>query len=99
MLLYKPEQAQLFTGFLINLLGIVTVAAGTFYGLDKLNNRVEQVQEQTNGTLTKLLAENVKKGEENKRLTERNAELETRALYLPRKARKHVGQSTHTERS
>jgi len=57
IIILSPQHISAYSGFLINLLGIVTLAAGTFYGLGKVNDKMEVVKQQTNGTLSKLLEE------------------------------------------
>lgn len=51
LVVYRPESSSLFVGYLVQLLGLTTVAAGTFYGFGKLNEKVDIVKTQTNGNL------------------------------------------------
>jgi hypothetical protein len=53
----RPDASATFIAQASTLLGLVTVAAGTFAGIDKVGKQVEQVKKQTNGTLSLLLAE------------------------------------------
>jgi hypothetical protein len=57
LLVVRPDASATFIGQVVQLLGLVTVAAGTFAGLSKVGGQVEQVRSQTNGTLSKLSAE------------------------------------------
>ncbi|WP_322412067.1 hypothetical protein [Microbacterium invictum] len=68
ILLLRPDATATFTALLVQVLGLVTVAAATFYGLGKANEKLEKVERQTNGTLSELRAEN-------DRLTRENIEL------------------------
>ena len=51
--LIRPDASATFATFVLQILGLATVAAGTFYGLGKVNEKVEAVAKQTNGTLSK----------------------------------------------
>ncbi|MDZ5145329.1 hypothetical protein [Microbacterium testaceum] len=53
LLIHRPDATATFTAFVVQILGIAAVAAGTFYGFGKTNEKLEAVQKQTNGTLTK----------------------------------------------
>jgi hypothetical protein len=57
LLLVRPDASATFIGQVVQLLGLVTVAAGIFHGLGKAADAVEVVRKQTNGTLSKLIAE------------------------------------------
>jgi hypothetical protein len=57
LLVVRPDASATFIGQVVQLLGLVTVAAGTFAGIGKLGGQVEQVRSQTNGTLSKLSTE------------------------------------------
>lgn len=54
----RPEASAIFTSFVIQTLGLASVAAATFYGLGKANDKLDTVQQQTNGNLSRLQAEN-----------------------------------------
>lgn len=68
----KPEANGNYIGFAFQILGLVTVAAGTFYGLGKANEKLEVVRKQTNGTLTGLLRTISEKDAEIARLKEKS---------------------------
>lgn len=57
LLVHRPDATATFTAFVVQILGLVTLAAGTFYGLGKANEKLEAVRAQTNGNLTKLQGE------------------------------------------
>lgn len=66
LLIHRPDATATFTALLIQVLGLVAVAAGTFYGFGKTNDKLDEVQRQTNGNLhrrdleiERLTAENV----------------------------------------
>lgn len=61
VLLVRPEYTNTLTTILVNVLGLVTVAAGTFYSLGKVDEKVVKIKEQTNGTTTTLIEENLRK--------------------------------------
>lgn len=68
LLIYRPDASATFTAFVVQILGIAVVAAGTFYGFGKTNEKLEEVQKQTNGNLSRRDAEI-------ERLTQENIEL------------------------
>lgn len=45
------------TSLIVTILGLVSVAAGTFHALGRVNEKVEVIQKQTNGTITRLMDE------------------------------------------
>jgi hypothetical protein len=49
----RPDATATFTSFLLTILSIVSVAAGTFYGFGKQGEKLEQIQKQTNGNLSR----------------------------------------------
>lgn len=51
LLVERPDATATFTSLLVQVLGLVAVAAGTFYGFGKTNEKLEEVQKQTNGNL------------------------------------------------
>lgn len=71
LLILRPDASATFTAFVVQILGIAVVAAGTFYGFGKTNEKLEEVQKQTNGNLTRRDAEI-------ERLTRENIELAKR---------------------
>ncbi|MFD8768462.1 hypothetical protein [Microbacterium oxydans] len=68
LLVERPDASATFTALLVQILGLVVVAAGTFYALGKTNEKIEDVQKQTNGNLSRRDAEI-------ERLTRENVEL------------------------
>jgi len=73
LLAFRPDATATFTAFIVQILGIAAVAAGTFYGFGKTNEKLEQVEKQTNGSLHR-------RDQEIERLTRENMEL---AKQLP----------------
>lgn len=66
LLIFRPDASATFTAFIVQILGIAVVAAGTFYGFGKTSEKLEEVQKQTNGNLhrrdeeiARLQAENI----------------------------------------
>jgi len=53
IMLYRPDATATFTALLIQILGLVSLAGGTFYMLGKQGDKIEQIQHQTNGNLSK----------------------------------------------
>lgn len=51
LLIWRPDATATFTAFIVQILGIAVVAAGTFYGFGKTNEKLEAVEKQTNGNL------------------------------------------------
>lgn len=51
--LERPDATATFISQVVLLLGIVTTAAGTLYGLGKVGEKVEEIKKQTNGTLSR----------------------------------------------
>lgn len=64
----RPDTVAPYMGSLVTLLGLIVTAAGTIYSLGKLDQKVDSVHKNTNGTLSALR-------EENDRLTRENVEL------------------------
>lgn len=58
LLVVRPDASATFTAFVVQILGLVAVAAGTFYGLGKANEKLEVVQRQTNGNFERVQTEN-----------------------------------------
>lgn len=56
----KPDAVGSLTTNITTILGLVTVAAGTLYGLGKQGEKLEVIKKQTNGTLSKLTEENTR---------------------------------------
>lgn len=70
LLIHRPDATATFTAFIVQILGLVVVAAGTFYGFGKTNEKLEAVQKQTNGNLHR-------RDQEIERLTRENIRLAT----------------------
>ncbi|MET0725935.1 MAG: hypothetical protein ABWY36_06260 [Leifsonia sp.] len=56
----KPDAVGSLTTNITTILGLVTVAAGTLYGLGKQGEKLEVIKKQTNGTLSALTEENTR---------------------------------------
>lgn len=63
-----PEQLAVFNGAVVTILGVGTAGIVTIYGLGKQGQQLEQIKSQTNGTLSKALAERDAAVEENTQL-------------------------------
>lgn len=50
----RPEALGTFVQQIVVLVGLLTTAAGTIYGLGEVNTKLQQVEKQTNGQLTRL---------------------------------------------
>lgn len=59
--LFRPDASATFIQTITNFAGILTLAITTIYGLGKIGARVEVVQKQTNGTLSALREEVLRK--------------------------------------
>lgn len=68
LLIFRPEATATFTSTLITVLGLAVSAAGTFYALGKQGEKIQEIQEQTNGNLHR-------RDQEIERLTRENIEL------------------------
>ena len=68
------EDSAPFSAFVIQILGMVTLAAGTFYGLGSLTKKVDEVHRQTNGNLSRRDAKIELQAEEIAELKDRLAE-------------------------
>lgn len=53
LLIHRPDASATFISTLVTVLSLISVFAGTAYGLGKLNEKVDTVQKQTNGQLEK----------------------------------------------
>ncbi|MBO0983938.1 hypothetical protein [Rathayibacter sp. SD072] len=51
--IHRPDATATFTGLIVTVLGLVATAAGTFYGLGKVNEKLDEVKTQTNGNLSR----------------------------------------------
>ncbi|KQQ22868.1 hypothetical protein ASF48_06950 [Rathayibacter sp. Leaf299] len=51
--IHRPDASATFTAFVATILGLTVTAAVTFYGLGKVNEKLDEVKTQTNGTLSK----------------------------------------------
>lgn len=59
MLLERPDATATFTGFVLQILAVVSLAAATFYGfgtqkksLENQDEKLEKIEQQTNGRLS-----------------------------------------------
>lgn len=59
--LFRPDASATFIQTIVTFSGILTVAITTIYGLGKIGGQVAVVQRQTNGTLTALREEVIRK--------------------------------------
>lgn len=96
LLIVAPQHFGTFTGFVVVLLGLAATTAANFWGLGKAKEQIAEVryetsekldvvQKQTNGTLTKLTE---KLEEKNNIITSKDrriADLEAALLYTPKK--------------
>ncbi len=53
LLIHRPDASATFISTLVTVLSLISVFAGTAYGLGKVNEKLETVQKQTNGQLEK----------------------------------------------
>jgi hypothetical protein len=51
--IHRPDATATFTALLVQVLGLVVVAGGLGAGLNSVQQKIETVQKQTNGTLSK----------------------------------------------
>lgn len=51
--IHRPDATASFTTFVFQMLGLVVVAGGLGAGLNQVQQKIETVQKQTNGTLSK----------------------------------------------
>lgn len=58
ILLINPEAMATFTNLIVTVLGLATLGASTFYGFGKQGEKIDTIQKQTNGNLTRLQDEN-----------------------------------------
>jgi len=68
IILLKPDSLGVLVNTLVTILGLGTVAATTFANFGKQNDKLETIEKQTNGTLSKLTNEVTRLQEENKLL-------------------------------
>ncbi|MDR2294519.1 MAG: hypothetical protein LBE05_04880 [Microbacterium sp.] len=68
LLILAPSSAEAFGAFVVQLLGIIVVGASTIYALGQTNAKLDRVEAQTNGNLSRRDAEI-------ERLTAENIEL------------------------
>lgn len=73
---FRPEGFLTFTGYVGTTIISITGFAIAFYSLNKVGEKIEQVEKQTNGRLTSRDEENEKLRQENLALHRKNAELE-----------------------
>lgn len=53
----RPEALGTFVQQLVIIVGLLISAAGTIYGLGQMNDKIDKVEKQTNGQLSRLQAE------------------------------------------
>lgn len=53
LLIVRPDASATFISQVVVLLGLVVTAAGTFYGFGKVQEKVDEIGRQTNGTLSR----------------------------------------------
>lgn len=53
IMVFRPDATATFVGLLVQVLGLVSIAGGTFYMLGKQGEKIEVIQKQTNGNLTR----------------------------------------------
>jgi len=58
ILIVRPDSLGVLVNTLVTVLGLATVAAGTFSALGHQDRKLETIKAQTNGTLSKLTEEN-----------------------------------------
>jgi len=68
--IFAPAQLTAFNGSVITILGVGSAGIVTIYGLGKQGEKLEQIQKQTNGTLSGLRQENTELRETNAALRE-----------------------------
>lgn len=76
LLMFKAEVYDSFVALILQILGLVTVAAGTFAALGNQASKLEVVKKQTNGTLSAMMEKINEKDAVNATLHARIAELE-----------------------
>lgn len=97
LLIFAPQHFSTLTSFIIVLLGLASTFAATVYQLGKqkeeVNNLKEEtstkldvVQKQTNGTLTKLIDTNHDLREENAELRAFKSQMEAMGIHPPKGA-------------
>ncbi|MDU0367680.1 hypothetical protein RWH45_10665 [Microbacterium sp. KSW4-17] len=60
LMIHRPDATATFTSFVVQMLGLVVVAGGLGAGLNSIQQKVETVQKQTNGTLSALREDNAR---------------------------------------
>lgn len=58
ILLLNEAAIERFASLIVTVLGLATLGATTFYGLDKQGTKIDTIQKQTNGNLSRLQSEN-----------------------------------------
>lgn len=95
LLIFAPQHFSTLTGFILVLLGLASTFAATVWSLGKnkqelanvkeeTSAKLDVVQRQTNGTLTKLISRNNELAEENRSIVAENTQLRV-MLNLPPK--------------
>jgi len=96
LLIFAPQHFTTLTGFILVLLGLASTFAATVWSLGKnkqelqnvkeeTSQKLDVVQKQTNGTLTKLISRNNELAEENRSMLAENGELRVMLGMPPRK--------------
>lgn len=96
LLIVAPQHFGTFTGFVVVLLGLTATTTANFWQLGKAKEQIAEVREetsakldvvqrQTNGTLTKLTDKVEEKNAIIARQTRRIADLETALLHEPKR--------------
>lgn len=57
LLVFRPDATATFMSNLTDLLGWLLMASGILYGMDKQGRKIDNIEQQTNGRLTKRDAE------------------------------------------
>lgn len=87
LLIHRPDATATFTNLLVLILGLVASSAGTFAVLGKVNEKVETIQQQTNGANSELRTEVARLNAElvvaNRRLHPDNFDETTGATITP----------------
>jgi len=83
--IHRPDASATFTALIVTVLGLASTAGGTFYALNKQGEKIDTIQGQTNGTLSKLREDNQGLHEENAELREKLGRTTGRHRTTPRR--------------
>lgn len=97
LLIFAPQHFSTLTSFIIVLLGLAATFAATVHGMSKqkeevanlkveTSEKLDVVQKQTNGTLTKLIDTNHELREENAELRAFKSQMEAMGIHPPKGA-------------